>query len=208
MPRLSIRNWSLPSRQLQQPAPQMQRRTCANSVKPTTQETEMPMQTQAKKMAMAAKRPPMRSSWSVPAPWRQSKALAPRSAEEAKKALKELRHKKREFSWVKRSLLRQKKVAELTLSAAACNRGITSDQPEPSAKSPCASTTFYCLGRGLRESRMRQKRACPRGSRQTQESPPIHAGVSSSVRSAAAGSRAVAGHAVHSRGRPPCCYCS
>ena len=38
--------------------------------------------------------------------------LAPRSAEEAKKALKELRHKKREFAWVKRSLLRQKKAAE------------------------------------------------------------------------------------------------
>jgi hypothetical protein len=38
--------------------------------------------------------------------------LAPQSAEEAKKALKELRHKKREFAWVKRSLLRQKKAAE------------------------------------------------------------------------------------------------
>src|SRR5262249_42838529 len=38
--------------------------------------------------------------------------LAPRSAEEAKKALKELRHKKREFAWIKRSLLRQKKAAE------------------------------------------------------------------------------------------------
>jgi hypothetical protein len=38
--------------------------------------------------------------------------LAPQSTEEAKKALKELRHKKREFAWVKRSLLRQKKAAE------------------------------------------------------------------------------------------------
>src|SRR5262245_11578092 len=38
--------------------------------------------------------------------------LAPRSADEAKKALKELRHKKKEFAWVKRSLLRQKKAAE------------------------------------------------------------------------------------------------
>jgi hypothetical protein len=38
--------------------------------------------------------------------------LAPRSAEEAKKALKELRHKKREFAWLKRSLIRQKKAAE------------------------------------------------------------------------------------------------
>ena len=37
--------------------------------------------------------------------------LAPRSAEEARKALKELRHKRREFTWVKRSLLRQKKAA-------------------------------------------------------------------------------------------------
>jgi len=37
--------------------------------------------------------------------------LAPRSAEEARKALKELRHKRKEFSWVKRSLLRQKKAA-------------------------------------------------------------------------------------------------
>jgi len=43
---------------------------------------------------------------------RTSVVLAPRSAEEAKKALKELRHKKREFAWVKRSLLRQKKAAE------------------------------------------------------------------------------------------------
>jgi hypothetical protein len=42
-----------------------------------------------------------------------SVVLAPRSAEEAKKALKELRHKKREFAWVKRSLLRQKKAAEV-----------------------------------------------------------------------------------------------
>lgn len=41
-----------------------------------------------------------------------SVVLAPRSAEEAKRALKELRHKKREFAWVKRSLLREKKVAE------------------------------------------------------------------------------------------------
>jgi hypothetical protein len=41
-----------------------------------------------------------------------SVVLAPGSAEEAKKALKELRHKKREFAWLKRSLLRQKKVAE------------------------------------------------------------------------------------------------
>src|SRR5262249_22783174 len=41
-----------------------------------------------------------------------SVVLAPRSAEEAKKALKELRHKKKEFAWVKRSLLRQKKAAE------------------------------------------------------------------------------------------------
>src|SRR5262249_19232489 len=41
-----------------------------------------------------------------------SVVLAPRSAEEAKKALKELRHKKREFPWIKRSLLRQKKAAE------------------------------------------------------------------------------------------------
>ena len=41
-----------------------------------------------------------------------SVVLAPRSAEEAKKALKELRHKKREFAWIKRSLLRQKKAAE------------------------------------------------------------------------------------------------
>jgi hypothetical protein len=40
-----------------------------------------------------------------------SVVLAPRSPEEAKKALKELRHKKREFAWVKRSLLRQKKAA-------------------------------------------------------------------------------------------------
>ena len=38
--------------------------------------------------------------------------LAPRSAEEARKALKELRHKRREFTWVKRSLLRQKKAAQ------------------------------------------------------------------------------------------------
>jgi hypothetical protein len=37
--------------------------------------------------------------------------LAPRSAEEARRALKELRHKRREFAWVKRSLLRQKKAA-------------------------------------------------------------------------------------------------
>ena len=38
--------------------------------------------------------------------------LAPRSADEAKKALKELCSKKKEFAWVKRSLLRQKKAAE------------------------------------------------------------------------------------------------
>jgi hypothetical protein len=37
--------------------------------------------------------------------------FAPRSAEEARKALKELRHKRREFTWVKRSLLREKKAA-------------------------------------------------------------------------------------------------
>jgi hypothetical protein len=41
-----------------------------------------------------------------------SVVLAPRSAGEAKKALKELRHKKKEFAWVKRSLLRQKRAAE------------------------------------------------------------------------------------------------
>jgi hypothetical protein len=41
-----------------------------------------------------------------------SVVLAPKSADEAKKALKELRHKKKEFAWVKRSLLRQKKAAE------------------------------------------------------------------------------------------------
>ena len=41
-----------------------------------------------------------------------SVVLAPRSPDEAKKALKELRHKKKEFAWVKRSLLRQKKAAE------------------------------------------------------------------------------------------------
>jgi len=41
-----------------------------------------------------------------------SVVLAPRSTDEAKKALKELRHKKKEFAWVKRTLLRQKKAAE------------------------------------------------------------------------------------------------
>src|SRR5215831_15421268 len=34
---------------------------------------------------------------------------------------------------------------EVTLSPAACNRGITSDQLEPSAKRPCTSTTFFAL---------------------------------------------------------------
>jgi hypothetical protein len=41
-----------------------------------------------------------------------SVVLAPRSSGEAKKALKELRHKKKEFAWVKRSLVRQKRTAE------------------------------------------------------------------------------------------------
>jgi hypothetical protein len=44
--------------------------------------------------------------------------LAPRSADEAKKALKELRHKKKEFAWVKRTLLRQKKAAEARVARA------------------------------------------------------------------------------------------
>src|SRR5262249_26051012 len=35
---------------------------------------------------------------------------------------------------------------EVTLSPAVCNRGITSDQLEPSAKRPCTSTTFFALG--------------------------------------------------------------
>jgi hypothetical protein len=37
---------------------------------------------------------------------------APQSAADARKALKELRHKKKEFAWLKRSLLRQKRSAQ------------------------------------------------------------------------------------------------
>src|SRR5580700_2180677 len=35
---------------------------------------------------------------------------------------------------------------EVTLSSAACNRAITSDQQEPSANSPCTSTTLRAFG--------------------------------------------------------------
>src|SRR6516162_7951148 len=35
---------------------------------------------------------------------------------------------------------------DVTLSPAACNRGITSDQHDPSAKRPCTRTTFFALG--------------------------------------------------------------
>ena len=38
--------------------------------------------------------------------------VAPKSADEAKAALKELRHKKKELAWQKKSLLRDKKAAE------------------------------------------------------------------------------------------------
>lgn len=38
--------------------------------------------------------------------------VAPKSADEAKAALKELRHKKKELTWQKKSLLRDKKAAE------------------------------------------------------------------------------------------------
>src|SRR5262249_6068011 len=37
---------------------------------------------------------------------------------------------------------------DVTLSPAACNRGITSDQHDPSAKRPCTRTTFLALGAG------------------------------------------------------------
>jgi hypothetical protein len=38
--------------------------------------------------------------------------VAPRSAEEAKAAVKELRHKKKELAWQKRTLQRERKIAE------------------------------------------------------------------------------------------------
>lgn len=38
--------------------------------------------------------------------------VAPKSADEAKAALKELRHKKKELAWQRKSLLRDKKAAE------------------------------------------------------------------------------------------------
>src|SRR5580692_4579573 len=37
---------------------------------------------------------------------------------------------------------------EVTLSPAACNRAITSDQLDPSANSPCTRTTFRAFGAG------------------------------------------------------------
>lgn len=49
--------------------------------------------------------------------------VAPRSADEAKAALKELRHKKKELTWQKKSLLRDKKAAEARKERTQPSRG-------------------------------------------------------------------------------------
>src|SRR5580658_1711398 len=47
---------------------------------------------------------------------------------------------------------------DVTLSPAACNRGITSDQDDPSANSPCTRTTLRAFGAGAATAALPWKR--------------------------------------------------